>query len=146
LASDVTRATAEQSKAAASIAQGAEDVRRIARQTARALEEQNQTVILLADTATKQTSSIGTLRKGNNEQSIASEQIAEAVNDMRTRIREAVSASTLQAKGVAIFGREMESLSAQIGSLRRANAAQADALSELSGTLDAEASAPTGTA
>ncbi len=110
-------------------------MRRVAKQTARALEEQNDAINALATNANDQGTSIAAMRKANGEQATASEQIASAVADMRGRIRETVSASGLQAKGVATFGREMESLLTQIARVRVVNSSQAEAVANVSVTL-----------
>ncbi len=140
-AAEVTRASTEQSKVAASLAKSADDVRRVARQTARALEEQADAVSALADTASKQTKSIAAVRHAHAEQSTAGEQIATAVNDIRGRLRETVAASAQQAKGVALFGREMQSLSSQIAKIRNTNLSQAEAVLALNASaVDASGS------
>ena len=102
-------------------------------------KEENDAVSALADTALKQGASLAAVRKGNGEQTRASEQIATAVSDMRGRVRETVSASAIQAKGVAVFGREMESLSAQIGRVRAANLSQAETIAALGTSLASSA-------
>ncbi|HMI91210.1 MAG TPA: hypothetical protein VK509_07590, partial [Polyangiales bacterium] len=95
----------------------------------------------LADTAGKQSATVASVRRAYGEQTNASEQIASAVGEMRGRLRETVAASAAQAKGVAIFGREIKDLSTQIGRIREANLDLAEQLAAVSSSLPAESRA-----
>ena len=47
---------------------------------------------------------------------------------MRGRLRETVAASAQQAKGIALVGRDLESLSGQLARVRTANSSQIEAV------------------
>ena len=81
------------------------------------------------------------MRRGNGEQTNASEQVASAVGEMRGRVRESVAASAAQAKDVAAFGREMEVLSTQIRRIRTTNTDLAERIAAVSTSLATEAAA-----
>jgi methyl-accepting chemotaxis protein len=88
-AGEITRASAEQAKAAAQLAKDAEDVRRVSRQTARAAGEQESAVATLAASATRNSTGIASIARATTEQAAASEQITRSAAERRGRHRNA---------------------------------------------------------
>jgi methyl-accepting chemotaxis protein len=92
LAEEVTVATGVQAIATAGLAKTAEEVRRLAKQTSRALEEQATTVAATAANVARQTLNLGATARATTQQAVASEEILRSVDEMRRRARAVVSA------------------------------------------------------
>jgi methyl-accepting chemotaxis protein len=117
------------------LAKEGEDVRRIARQTARALSEQTEAVAMLAAAATKQTASISEMASGALEQATGSQQILKAVNDMRAKSRQVLLGLVERGKATAAAARDVSGVTVRITEIRAAVASQSETLRALSGGL-----------
>ena len=128
----MTKATSEQSNAAASLVRSADEVRRIARQTARALEEQTDAIGTANAGVLKQTSMAASVARATAEQAATTSEIARATSDMRQRIREAVAATTSQSKRAATVAADANEVAAKIAQIAKANIQQVTLLTALS--------------
>ena len=120
-------------------------MRRIARQTARAVSEQSDVLSTLAVAAGKQNAGVAAMARVSADQAVASEQISKAVVDMRVNAREIVTAVAQQAKTSLGVATDVGAVAARIGKVRLANVEQAEAIEGLTVALAAQRSgAPDG--
>src|SRR5205085_1336739 len=77
-----------QGKATASLVKGADDVRRLARQTARALAEQTDALSSCAVTANRQTTTLQTMTRVTADQAALTAQTVQSVAAIRGRAKE----------------------------------------------------------
>ena len=84
----VLDAACEQHEALASLTGDGEEVRRLARQTSRTLDEQTKVVSTFAAASSSQAAALGAVARAASEQVTLSEQLAGMVEHMRGRARE----------------------------------------------------------
>ena len=100
------------------LVQAGNQVRRIAKQAARAVEEQTDTLSAIASTSTKAATSVATVAKATTEQAASLEQIARATESMRAQMREIVAAASQQGKRAAAVSVYIEEVVAKMSQNR----------------------------
>jgi methyl-accepting chemotaxis protein len=135
----VTRATSEQTQALVSLTGESEEVRRIAKQTARAVGEQADALASLATTSARQTSTVQTIARATAEQTTSTEQVAAAMREVRVRTREIATTFSDQVKATSGTASDIALIAQEIGIVRRANVEQANLVATLSTALGVEA-------
>jgi methyl-accepting chemotaxis protein len=131
----VSRATAEQTKAGQQLAKEGDEVRRIARQTARALAEQSEGVSALTSTFHKQTAALASIATTTAEQATTTQQIAQAVISMRGQTREALAGVSEQTKATAASAKEVGVVASRIAGIRQATLSQTGTVSDIASLL-----------
>jgi hypothetical protein len=126
LSGEVTAATSEQAQGLVVLVKDADEARRITRQTARALGEQADALDALAVGTVRQTASVKTLSSSTTEQVTATEQVSHAMRHVRSSIREIHQALAAQSKTATTTTADLEIVMREVGSLRAANAEQAE--------------------
>ena len=121
-------AAAEQGKATTSLVRGADEVRRIAKQTARAMAEQADAVSSCATNAARQSASLESVARATAEQSTSSAKVAQSVVDARGRVKEIAAGAAQQAKGAQLITSDAGEVAAQAVKLRRSSEGHADAM------------------
>jgi methyl-accepting chemotaxis protein len=129
----VAGAVNEQTQALAGLAMEGDNVRRIAKQSARALGEQTQVLSSLNSTTQRHTSAMERAVKAITEQAVGSNQLGAAVTDIRERARELVASVSEQEK--TDRGQHLEELALEIQRLRATHLAQAERLADLAAEL-----------
>jgi methyl-accepting chemotaxis protein len=113
-------------------------VRRIAKQTARGLDEQADALQLAARHAQNQSNAIGSIVEQATAQTTASEGVARSVEDMRRRARELVAASSQQKDRAARMVSDVKDVADQATSVVRTNLEQARLLAQISAESGAQ--------
>ena len=128
--------TSEQSKAVTGLSASSEDVRRLAKQTARAVSEQSDALAALAGAASKQGSGVATIAR------VAAEQASASERDQQGRGRHPGEyprhrhlGGPSQTKAAVAASGEVGSVAAGIGKIRSANERQAEALETVTAAL-----------
>jgi methyl-accepting chemotaxis protein len=114
-----------------------DEVRRVAKQTSRAVAEQGDALTSLAATAAKQSGAIGMMARLTTEQATAAREITTAAEAMRGSSREIVAAAAQQAKTSTMMAGDVSSVAAGVAKIRSANLEQADAVESLTTILNA---------
>jgi methyl-accepting chemotaxis protein len=125
----------EQNKALTELSKEGDEVRRIARQSARSLAEQSQVVTMLSSSTQRHTSGLERVVQSVAEQATGSQQLGQVVTDIRARSRELSSA--ISKRGDGQDERELVALASELQALRQAYLAHADSLAELHAQLSA---------
>ena len=110
-------------------------MRRIAKQTARALEEQADAVTAASANVAKQTTSISGMAQASADQAKATEDLARAVAAMKLQAREIVASAIQQAKRARTIAVDVVEIAAQSGEITKANVDHVTAVTALSATL-----------
>ena len=131
LSSELTTATSEQAQSVQALVKDADEVRRIAKQTARAVGEQSDALAGLAQAATRQMQGVQALASSTAEHAGATEQVAVAMRDIRTRTRDVAGALANQAKAAAATTDDVAFVVREIAALRVANGEQAELVSTM---------------
>jgi methyl-accepting chemotaxis protein len=133
LAAQVATAVAEQTRATSDLAKEGDEVRRVARQTSRAVSEQNQVLSMLSTTTLRHTTGMDRIVTSISEQAAGSQQLGQAVTEIRSRTRELSLAIRSQSKNA--HAGDIEALAAEIQQLQSTYLAHVDALAELTTQL-----------
>jgi methyl-accepting chemotaxis protein len=128
LSLNITNATNEHSLAVTSLVTDADEVRRIAKQTARAVGEQAEALAGLAAGASKQTMAFQGFVLTTAEQATTTAQVTQSMRVIRGRAREITTALADQAASAAIGVTDIATVAREVASLRASTAEQVDLL------------------
>ena len=117
------------------LARSPDDVRRIARQTSRAVGEQETALSALASGAVRQSATVAASARAAQEQAAAGDEIARVVTEMRGQAKEIASALAQHAKTMTANAADVASVASQVGKIRLANVQHADALALITSAL-----------
>jgi methyl-accepting chemotaxis protein len=125
----MTRAMAEQSEATSSLARSADQVRRIAKQSARAVEEQADAATSIASIDAKASAGIAVMTKATAEQGATLEQATRAMEAMVAQVREVASAASQKGRRAGSVAQSAEEIAAELALLLQMSDAQLAAMS-----------------
>jgi methyl-accepting chemotaxis protein len=103
----------------------ADGVRKIAKQTSRAVAEQAEVIASVTNSAARQTTSMQAVARSTAEQVTATEQIAQAMRSLRGQTKDIASALVAQAKEAGMTAADVALLSRELAAIRGTNGEQA---------------------
>ena len=110
----------QQADAVGGMVKDADEARRIAKATTRAVTEQSEVLATLASGAARQSQTVGTLAHATNEQATTTTQVAQAMRDVRVAVREINGALASQVKSATASAADVSLVARELASLRRA--------------------------
>jgi methyl-accepting chemotaxis protein len=126
---------AEQGKASAALAREGDEVRRIARQTARAVAEQADAIASLSTGLARHAAAMATILQATREQSGATDRIVQAIGEMRGRARGLGGALGEHLKGADAVAKEAAQLLGHLARIREVQVEQAEAVAAAAAAL-----------